>query len=57
MSGIKAVLATTEQISAEKVALRIIDSPHVVDALEKTRETLLADPAANSAEGRDSLDL
>src|SRR3546814_3155710 len=49
-------LATPAQITAEKEALRIEALPEMQAVREKLRQMMLADPGAQSIDGREALD-
>jgi hypothetical protein len=49
-------LATSEQRDAERLALKLIETPEVRAAREASRALLLADPVASTPDGRTGLD-
>jgi hypothetical protein len=55
-SSLGSPLATPSQRDAEKLALRLIEDPRVRGARETARAVLLADPVAQTLDGRTGLD-
>lgn len=50
------VLATTEQLELERLALRVFEAPALRQARERARTGLLADPTAKTRDGANGLD-
>lgn len=55
-SNPQSILATPDQIEAERRVLRAVRDPRVREAVASVRESLLADPAARTEVGRSGLD-
>nr|ART35567.1 A35 [uncultured bacterium] len=52
----QAVLATPDQLTAERRALKAIEDPRVQASIKRARAALATDPAAGTEEGKASLD-